>query len=232
MQFEVSLPQAQNRYRASKWIAFQMLLTRNELEDLFNEISAQVFCCIAKVDEEKNLLYHKESYLSLYTSYLEALKSQNKFLIKQLLISLNVALAYDESSLYKVLAPNNKCLIKIKKPCIQVKPFNFVYHFGLEKFLTNIKSEEAIYFGLEFSFPQIFQDPQSQEIQSLFKNNLSLSETYFNKIRLFVREKTKPAKFLISDKRKVATFRIGKTCAGFVEELSFLKEKQLVFIGK
>lgn len=225
MDLVVSTPKEQGHYLVSKWLRFQLLLTVETFKELLDFLSVEVLFGVAGPDVKEELVYSKETYLAVYKAYLEALQRRDEKLIKELMKKLCVAIAYEKQAFYQIELADNRCLIKIKEPSIQFRPFNFIYHKELQQFLMQVKSKEAINFGLEISFPQIFQDPKTAQILHVFKDQKLVSARGFKKVQSFVKSKTKPAKFLIEDQIKTATFRIEKMQCSFAQKL--LKDKEL-----
>lgn len=232
MHLQSSHPKIEGDYRVSKWMNFQLLLNESELLELFKEIEVQHLLCLSHVGIYEDLYLSKQNYLNLYAKYLELLQKDTILESREIIKKLNVAIAYDFQDFYKIPLPDDKILIKMKSPSIQIKPFHFVYNHELEKFLPNVCSSSTIYFGLEISFPQIFQDPKTFVIKHIFKDQKLKSAQQFKKIRSFVRDHTQPARFQIKDNVKVATFRIGKKCINFAKSCPALKKEGLLIAGE
>ena len=192
-----------------------MLLEMDELLDLLTQIEPfELFQTNAIVDSAEPI--EKKVFLNQYEENLKKIKNDQKGIH-----TFNYSLAKDITSFEKKVLPNQKIILKQKKPCILVQNHSFFYSTIDHTFHSNAKSEESIDWGVQFSIPQIAQDPNTKEIIDIKMNPI------FKTIQKWTRTHTKPTPFLIEAKKMNATFRIGHKCMPWIQKHSQLENLEV-----
>lgn len=215
-------------YRASKYQRVQMLLEQEELEGLFNELNNFYILEYSKVLEQDNHIVSKEEFLLRYKTYLTALKTNPKNITRDLLSSLSVTFSKNLDVYYQVKINDQKTLIKLKAPAILVQPFTFHLDLENESVFTSVHTEERIFWGLEFSFPGVYQDGKTIDVIEIFKDLKSPNTTLFKTLQKYARRNTTPTSLLFKDSSKNFSFRLGKKCYRWINEYSKLHEHNLI----
>ena len=116
----------------------------------------------------------------------------------------------DLESLWLQEIPEKGYLVKIAKPTIQVQSHYFTYSREDSVFRPMSMGTESVFWGLQFSYPQIYQDPKTLELKTAPEDRL------FEILRLWVRESTRATPFLVDGKRVNASIRTGKNCFSWI----------------
>ena len=93
------------------------------------------------------------------------------------------------------------------------------------KFHPMVLSNESISWGIQFSYPQLYQDPESRQIIKVSDGSVFPNTPLFSKLMKWMRSHTLPTPFLIEESRVNAPIRIGKSALTWIENHPQLKEK-------
>lgn len=191
-------------FQASKWLKIPLFLSKEELSALFEELSFLYLVRLSGVIEEGKAVIDKTTYLFEYEDYLRTLQSGAPKSVNRLVVGLG-----KELSDFRKIKVESGELIKVYRPVIQVQPYTLFYSSTAQKFIEMTHSLENMYFGLLFSFPQLFQDPISQEVIKVYESD-TLNAKAFKAIQKWSRAHTTPTPFLINGKVLNHPARIGK----------------------
>lgn len=201
----------QVRYDVSKFLHLQMLLTPRELEKLFAHLGFFEIYDNSSVQTEKKAL-PQEEFLKIYRTYFDSLFTKEKVPIK------GYAITCDPNAVKAVNVADGRVLIKPALPVIQLKEHSFIY--GQDgAFHSNVHGQDVIRWGIQWSFPQIFVDPETKMVHHVLKEEKFLNAELFRKAMKWMRYNTKPTPFNIEGRIKRATFRIGLLCVDQVSDM-------------
>lgn len=147
---------------ASKWLDIQVLLDPKEMEQLFQEIVAQVgpfqiFLTGRVVPEGQGEVHN---FLSVYRTYTEALKqgqlpNEEEF---RPLFSTVWTLTPDVLSVTKF--EGKRELLRLKIPAVQLQPHFMAYSLEDGKFYSMVYGRDTLMWGIQFSYPQLYLEPE------------------------------------------------------------------------
>lgn len=201
----------QVRYDVSKFLHLQMLLTPRELEKLFADLGFFEIYDNSCVQTEKKAL-PQEEFLKIYRTYFDSLFTKEKVSIG------GYAVTCDPNAVKGINVADGRVLIKPALPVIQLKEHSFIY--GQDgAFHSNVHGEDVIRWGIQWSFPQIFVDPETKMVHHVLKEEKFLNAELFRKAMKWMRYNTKPTPFNIEGRIKRATFRIGLLCVDQVKDM-------------
>lgn len=108
-------------------------------------------------------------------------------------------------------------LVRILRPVIQVQPYTLHYSAYGEQFHEMTHSLDSFYWGLIFSYPQLYYNPKTQDVEKVAEQFLNTS--YFKSMQRWVRTHTVPTPFHVGDKIIHHPSRIGKEWLKEVEDV-------------
>ncbi len=231
MHLKTSTLQEEGSYRASKWLSFYCLFSDLELQSIIEKLEVLRVFNLSQVGNEKKLSLDKLDFFNFYKNYLEAMRLDQKEVLGEISKAMNLGVCFELEDYYKLSVGDNRFIIKNKAPIIQIHPFSFRYDRILHKFFDQAKSSDAIFFGLEFKFPQIYQDPKTSKVIEVYKEGIDINAKKFKILRRFIKDSSRPARFLIDGEKKVATFRVGLESKKIAKEQLSLKDNQIQFMG-
>lgn len=207
MKLKISTPQQEGIYQGSKWLKLQLLCSREELKELFSLLEPFWIFPLTGVRSGEPL--GKELFLEVYGSWIERLKKGEAPPEKELRTVLAAAFVREPQALWLQEVPRGY-LVKIAKPVLQVQAHFFTYSSADGVFRPMSFGEKSIFWGLQFAYPQIYQDAKTQEICKVEKNPL------FEVLRRWVREATRATPFLVEGTRVCSPIRLGKSCFSWI----------------
>jgi hypothetical protein len=111
-----------------------------------------------------------------------------------------------------------KQLIKPIKPIIQLQAHHFFYSSLDGKFHPMVLSQESISWGLQFSYPQLFQDPKTKTIAKVVDSEEFPNTDLFSRLQKKMRECSLATPFIIDGMRVNSPIRIGKQARTWINQ--------------
>lgn len=193
--------------QATKWLKLPLFLSPEELTALFESLGKIHIIPLSGVFRDGMEELSPESYVALYRTYLESLHRGESAVLDKKLIS---AWTVDLNAI-EVTSVATGVLVKPKIPVVQVQPYWLNYSTTDEKFHEMAFSRDSLSWGLQFSFPQLFQEPTHLEILKVQEPEFP-NAGLFKKIQRFSRASTVPTPFVLPNGSSLNhPCRIGKT---------------------
>lgn len=222
MSLRVSTPEKEGVYQASKYLKYQVLCEVDELARLLESLSPFSMYHLTGLSNGEEL--ESEVFLSAYGSWIQELKEGRIPKDEDLRKVLACAWTKEREALWKQEVPGNKYIIKMAKPLVQVQAHFFTYSSLDEIFRPMSMGPNQIFWGLQFSFPQIYQHPKTMELLEVEEE---LNCELFKKIKLWVREETRATPFIVSGKKTNVPIRLGKSCFSWINSHKQLQEQKI-----
>lgn len=216
--------------QASKWLKNQVLLDSHEMELFLNHLEEQrplyIFLtgCLIKPGEG---LISKPQFLETYAAYINDLKEgslPNSEAYRQLFSAI---FTHSLEALYEVALSKEKHLIRTSKPVVQLQAHSFDYSEFDGKFRPMVLGSESVLWGLQFSYPQIFQNSRTKEVEQIGDTDSFPNTKLFRTIQKWLRQNTLPTPFLVEDRLTNVPMRIGKECLNWINKHPQLLKKNI-----
>ena len=211
-------------YQASKWLKIQMLVDGEEMASLLSALGDFWIFPMTGVVDGKPISH--EFFVEEYGRWIKGLKSGKIPTSEQLRKLLACVFIEDLSSLWLQEVAEGKFLTKIQKPVVQVQTHYFSYSAVDDVFRPMSMGKESIFWGIQFSFPQIYQDPKTMELCKAEEGSL------FRKIQLWARESTRATPFMVEGKKTNSPIRLGKKCFSWIDCHPQLIEQKISIFQK
>jgi hypothetical protein len=197
------------KFQAAKWNSIQVLLDPDELKELC-KLPFEIFP-LSGIDSLVDLPFSKERFVTSYAEIVNRLKSGEVNLqISQSSIRAVAWLEEGDAPAFQELKPSF-FMARPQKPYVRVELHEMIFSEETFLFKPMIRSKESIFWGLQFSYPQIYQET-SGAIQNSPKSLL------FSKIRSWVRDFTVPTPIGKGDLKQNFSIRIGKKCFSWIDQ--------------
>lgn len=221
----ISHPSQEKALQASKWMYIRMLLDPEELIDLFSKITPAFLLNISTVCRYNSIMTSTQELIDVYTQYIQSLQEGRGY--QDYTKALSWALSSTLDPFYLMQLQEERFLVKLKKPVIRMQHFHFHYIFEQHSFILTHHAEHSIAWGLEFSFPQFYQDAHTCLPVEVFKNHHYPNTQVFKMMQKWVRDYTVPVPFIMDGNKKVAPFRLGKKCFKWIHLYPDLRKRGL-----
>jgi hypothetical protein len=213
--------------QASKWLKIQLLLDSEEMQDLLAALGLVHFVVVSQVVEADQAVLSDAFFLKKYEEYV--------CLIKQGLVPqsedfrrwFSCAMSTSLEPFYAIAAGNGKYLIKSLKPVIQLQAHHFFYSELDRKFHPMVLSDDSITWGLQFSYPQLYQNLETRQIVKVLDTVEFPNSALFSRLLKWMRSSTLPTPFEVGGVRVNSPIRIGKKSLAWIKNHPQLKKKEI-----
>ena len=181
--------------QASKWLKCPVLLDIDEMKALFDHLGNFYIVRTSGILPIGHETISKEEFLDCYASYIESLKKGVLPNDKRINSYFTSVFTRTAEALYATLVDPQRQMVQVDQPVVQLQNHRFVCGED-KKFHSMVFGLNSIYWGLQFSYPQLYQDKNLQ----VFKVNESSefpNTTLFKLIQRWMREHTKPTPCLL-----------------------------------
>lgn len=225
MKLRQSTLQVEGHYQASKWLSLQALLEVDEMDRLLTDLGAYTIALAGHVCKMSEGILSKQQFLKVYSEYIEQLKSGH--LPDEVIFrpTFSAVLTKDPDSLYAIVLNEHQHLIRVSRPSVQMQFHRMHYSEQDGKFRPMIFGTDSILWGIQFSYPQIFQDNQTREIYSVLEGHVFPNTELFRTLQRWLRNNSIPTPFLIGEKQINVPMRLGKECLPWINQHAQLMKK-------
>lgn len=218
LDIRISTPQEEGKLQVSKWLKYQALLDSAEMKELLLFLEPFSIFVVSEAVEGKSGLIEKTDFIAHHQRYIEELKKGELPDESQLRKYFSSIFTTTSDLLYAMKLSNGKSLIKPLRPVIQLQLHHFFASSLDGKFYPMVLSDESVTWGIQFSYPQLFQDPKTFEITKVTSSPEFPNTALFLKLVKWMRTHTVPTPFLFQDKKTNAPMRIGRNCFDWIEK--------------
>ena len=202
-------------FQASKWLKIPVLLEPSEMESLFKELGEFLIFMTSSVTKKGEGLVSHEDFLKCYRSYVDGLKSGKPLPESSYRPYFSSCITISPDHLCLAPVSNDKQLISIYKPVIQMQAHAMDYSPMDEKF-RSMMFGSSITWGIMFSYPQIFQNPQTKQVDQILKNENYPNSKLFLNLQKWIRQHTTATTFIVKGKKISAPIRLGNECLSWI----------------
>ncbi|MBS0626557.1 MAG: hypothetical protein JSS32_10955 [Verrucomicrobia bacterium] len=228
MNIRISTPALEGVYQASKWLKIQVLAEKEELSDLFHRLGSFEIYPLTGLLNESQVPMAKELFLEECGNWVDLLKRGFIPSEPQLRKVLACAWSANADAVWLQKVPGEKYLMKISEPVVQVQAHSFTYSDADGVFRPMSMGQNAIFWGIQISYPQIYQNPKTME---LLKVGESPNAELFSEARRWVRDMTRPTPFVVGGLKTNVPIRLGKNCFSWISSHPQLKEQGILVHG-
>lgn len=200
--------------RISKCLKHQVLLDGEEMQSLFTVLGDFFIYLVSHPVRAEEMQVSRRDFLALYERYVEGIKRGNPEEDRWFRAGFSSVWTVDSSFLYAMPVGEMKFLVKPLRPVLQLQLHRFLLSEVDEKIHPLVLGKESVSWGIQFSYPQLYQDPKSQEISKIprdFPNTI-----LYWQLSRWLRAHTLPTAFFFHDKRIVSSLRLGKKCIPWI----------------
>lgn len=205
-------------FQASKWVKIQALLDGNEMKKLLEHLDEMRIFSIRGVVPDTGIEIPAKTFLKHYSNWIQALKEGRDVSSGDLSKVLSCVWTLDSDALYLLPVNGDRYIPKVRKPAILVQAHFMGYSSEEKNFRPMILGSNSLFWGLQFSYPQIFQRPDTKEFVKVDRSEEFRNTALFSKLRKWMRDFTKPTPFCIDQKIVNIPMRLGKECFGWIHQ--------------
>lgn len=221
MSLRKSFLKDEGEMQISKSVKHPVLLNPTEMEDLFEQLGDFSIFSVGRPLGSDQLEISKAQFLKTYWRYVQRLQEGKVFDDKEFRTLFSSLITHDKEALYAMDVGEGRFLVKAIKPTIQLQMHHFIYSEVDEKFHLGVMGRKSVSWGIKFSYPGLYQHPQTKEILKTKRDSL------FQLLSKWIRQHTLATPFLVKEKRINVPVRLGKECFSWINEHPGLKENNI-----
>lgn len=207
---------AEPTLQASKWQKCQVLLDDVEMERLFASLGAvELYLCGGVLEKGKENL-PVSSFIEKYRAYIDQLKNGSVPDINEYRFFFSAFMTTTSEALYAIPVETDKLLVRVSKPIVQVQVLNFHYSDIDGSFHGGVFGKDSIVWGVQFSYPQLYQDAKTKQVDMVRNSSHFPNSLLFNKLQKWMRQNTMPTPFIVNGSIVNVPLRIGKQCLSWI----------------
>lgn len=206
----LSTPGVEGRLQVAKWLHLQLLCDQEEMVDLLGELAEVRIFRGGEVVAEGEWELSRADFLAAYGDYVAALKAGEAPLLSRFRSPFSTLWTATEEILYAMEVGEGRYLVKATRPAVQLQLHQLGYSPVDGKFRPMVLGSESISWGIQFSYPQIFQDPHTGEIAKVDESERFPNTALFHRLQRWVRHNSIATPFEVSGERVNVPMRLGK----------------------
>lgn len=222
-----STPQQEGVMRVSRFLSVQALLDTSEMEKLLTTLQPFHIVIGGAVSEKGKGEVSPTSFLAVYRDYVEALKAGKLPEETHYRERFSDFWTVDTDILYAIPVAGGSQVIRTTRPVLQLQAHSMSYSARDGKFRPHVLGKECIVWGIQFTYPQIYQDPKTGSIQKLGPKDDFPNALLFKNLQRSLRSLSTPTPFLVEGRRINVPMRLGKACRSWIHAHPQLKEKNI-----
>lgn len=210
--------------QASKWLKSQILIDVEEMQQLLTALDPFFIYNTSSIVNKGSGLIPKQEFLNCYKEYIVSL--QNGKIPDEQFYRAFFSSIFTVSPDLVFSMPINETqeLIRVERPVVQLQSHRISYSTADGEFRSMTFGGETILWGIQFSYPQLFQDPITTEIVPVGVQTEFPNTSLFQKIQKWVRNHTVPTPFLVGSKQVNVPMRLGNNCFAWINQHPQLTE--------
>lgn len=213
---------------ASKWLQVQALLDIDEITDLFRTLGSFKMFRIGSVIDFSETELTLEKFLETYRNYVSMLKEGKVPDESDYRSVFTSVITVSPDFIEAVPVDGAKQIIRVMKPVIHLLVHRLGYSPTEDKFRPMVKGKESITWGLQFSYPQLYQE--KEEVFKVDESESFPNTRLFHILQKWMRQQTIPTPFLVDGKKTNVPIRLGKKCLSWINRHPQLKEKNIAVV--
>lgn len=190
--------------QASKWISIQALMSSEEMKSFMDVLGE--FSIYLTHPASEPLVSH-EQFVKTYEHYVADLQSNTVPENPDYRSFFSSFWSLSEDAVMQVPV-GKKLLCRAVQPVVQLQYHVMGYSPMEGKFRPMVMGKDSIHWGIQFSYPQLFQDQKTQNILKV--DQAFANTTLFQLLRRWMRNQTVPTPFIADGKKTNAPIRIGR----------------------
>jgi hypothetical protein len=212
--------------QASKWQQCPVLLDEHEMQALLAALGNFWIVQVSGLIPVGQEIISQQAFLEHYQQYIAALKSGEQVKNAPWRACFSSVFTTTLEALYAVPVNPTHCLVKVAQPVIQLQAHRFDYSVADQTFRSMVMGYDSIQWGLQFSYPHLYQDANLQ-VFKVREGNGFPNTALFKRLQQWMRAHTIATPFEMEGKRVNVPIRLGKQCFSWINTHPQLQTKGL-----
>lgn len=230
--FRISTQAQEGNLQVSKWLHIQVLLSSAEMHRLLEQIEEKLkkiyFVAAGQIGTVQQLMIDRTLFEKRYHAYTDALAQGELPDPKLLNAQFSLALSLSLDNFYAIEVASGGLLAKAIKPVVQMQSHFMGFSVVDMRLRPMVRSNESIPWGVQISYPLIYQDPKTSQVHQALREESFTSRLIFQEIQKWMRIHTRATPFIYKDKRMNVPMRLGHDCFHWVNNHPMLQYHGLI----
>lgn len=200
----------------AQWTPVRALLDLDEMHALCLKLPAFSLYQAGSVLPTGHGEFDLKQFLSAYETYLLALRMGKFPAYKQLRHALCAFWSAEEDTIAVKAVSETEQVLSPAQPLIQLQPHAFCYSAFDTSFRSMVFGASSLPWGLQWSYPQIYQDPKTQDIYKVATSPQKPNTLLFRTLQRWMRHNTQPLQVLVGNQRICLPIRVGPKCLKWI----------------
>lgn len=201
-------------FSVSKWLKHQVLLDSAEMEACIDALPQVAFYNVSSIVPQSELEISKQSFMEAYRRYISALRAKEIPQPDRTIFS--SVMSVNPEALYAQEVKPGGWMARLANPVIQLQHHRFFASKVDHKIHPMVMSPDSIYWGIQFSFPQIFFDSSQGHYTKTSDENLFPNGAVFSALVKWLRAHSVPTTFFWEGAKISTPIRLGKGCFSWI----------------
>ncbi len=202
--------QNQDPLQASKWSQVQVLLDTQEMDQLLKSLGEFWIFISGSLLPKNTEDVSPSTFLETYDHYVSSIKAgqpPDEDAYRKLFSSVFTC---SLDAVYALQTADDQIVIRPRLPVVQLQLHRLGFSHVDHKFRSMVFGRDSISWGIQFSYPQLYQDAATKQIMNVDKTATFPNTEMFRTLQRWIRHHTLPTPFLVEDKRVNVPVRLGK----------------------
>lgn len=230
--FRISTQAKEGNLQVSKWLHIQALLSGDEMHQLIEKVEGKLekihFVASGQVGQPCDLVVSREKFEKNYQEYVECLSLGNLPDSRKTQSNFSLSLSLTLDNFYCIEVASGGILVKTIKPVVQMQAHFMGFSVVDERCRPMVRCSESIPWGIQISYPLIYQDPKTDQVHQALKEEAFTSRLIFQEIQKWMRLHSRATPILYKEKRMNIPMRLGHDCFSWINNHSMLQYHGLI----
>lgn len=215
--------------QASKWLEIQVLMSAEEMEALFTHLQSALgllrIYLTGIVTSAGRGEVDLQDFLETHRFYISALKESKVPEESKYRTLFSSVLSLSPEMLTILNVGQDRQLLRLVRPVVQMQAHSMGYSEQDGKFYSMVFGPDSIAWGIQFSYPQIFLDPDTKEVMKVVESPEFPNTALFRQIQRWVRYNTIPTPMQTPGGSVNLPVRLGKACLSWINHHPHFKNR-------
>lgn len=214
--------------QAAKWLQHRMLLDSSEMENLLEELGRPSIFRVGSLIKAGEEQVASQTFLEQYAAYIAPLKQGSLPDLALFRRQFALVMTLSPEVLFALRVSPEERIVRAALPIIQIQAHAMHYSQSEGQFRSMVFGPDCITWGLQFSYPQIYQDSATKEIIKVVESDRCVNTPLYRKLLRWQRTHTRPTPMVVEEGRLInIPVRLGYSCFSWVNSHAQLVEKHI-----
>ena len=211
--------------QVSRFLQQQVLLEPTELKTLLESLEGALHFYASSGLAVGKTEVSLEEVLMSYADYIQGVRSGNEIDPSILRKNLTLLMTVGNNDVYSQELSQGRVIARAISPVIMIQAHTLAFSAEDRCCRSMVLGPDALYWGLQFSYPQLYQDPSTQEVLSVDRSEKYPNTALYFSIQKWLRHNSQALNVKMQDTAFRSPIRLGLSCESWINQMEVLQEK-------